>query len=100
MKKILLNLFLLFFSVAAFAQERTVEGIVTGKDDGWPIPNVSLRVKGTNLATQTSNTGSYTIKVPNNEAVIVFNYLGYGVQERAVGASRVINIALVVDETM
>ena len=48
MKKLLQSLFiLLFIASSAMAQNRTIIGTVTSKEDGLPIPGVN--VKETNL---------------------------------------------------
>ena len=59
-----------------FAQNRTVTGTVTAKDDGLPIPGVSVKIKGTNLGVQTGTNGKYTISAPQG-AVLVFSFIGY-----------------------
>ncbi|PWG82667.1 SusC/RagA family TonB-linked outer membrane protein [Pararcticibacter amylolyticus] len=95
MKKLLSSLFiLLLLATCAMAQERTVTGTVKGKDDGLPLPGVSVRVKGTTTGTQTGANGQFSIKVPGNNAVLVFTYIGYGTQENAVGARSVLNVTL------
>ncbi|MDR6941358.1 SusC/RagA family TonB-linked outer membrane protein [Mucilaginibacter pocheonensis] len=58
-----------------------VNGIV--KDEtGKIMPGVTVKVKGTEqAATATNNDGIFQITVPNDEAVIVFSYIGYETQE-------------------
>ncbi len=76
-----------------FAQNRTVTGTVTAKDDGLPIPGVSVKIKGTSLGVQTGTNGKYTISVPAN-GVLVFSFIGYTTQEKAVSGASVIDIVL------
>jgi len=76
-----------------FAQNRTVTGTVTAKDDGLPIPGVSVKIKGTNVGVQTATNGKYTISVPAN-AVLSFSFIGYVTQERPTGSSSVLNVVL------
>lgn len=59
-----------------FAQNRTVTGTVTAKDDGLPIPGVSVKIKGTNIGTQTNAAGKYKLAVSPN-AVLEFTFIGY-----------------------
>jgi len=95
MKKLLQSLFiLLFIAGSAMAQERTITGTVTSKSDGTPVPNVSVRIKGVPVYTQTSSNGKYSIKVPGSSAVLVFTYLGYAAQEYSVSDKAIINVAL------
>ena len=60
----------------SFAQNRTVTGTVTGKDDGLPIPGVTVKVKGTSIATSTNETGKYKLTVPAGSA-LAFSSIGY-----------------------
>lgn len=87
-------LFLLLIVSHAFAQNKVITGTVTGKDDGLPVVGGTVKVKGTSTGTQTSVDGKYSITVPSSASVLVFSYIGYTSQERAVGNSTVINIAL------
>ncbi len=95
MKKKLLMLFLGTFLLAmqVMAQQVTVTGKVTSAEDGLPIPGASVKIKGTNMAVQTSTTGTYAIKA-NAGAVLQYIYLGMVTQEKTVGATTVINIVL------
>ena len=76
-KKILLIIGLcLVVFCQAFAQNRTVTGTVTGKDDGLPIPGVTVTIKGTQVGTQTNSAGKYSISAPNG-TVLQFSFIGY-----------------------
>jgi TonB-linked SusC/RagA family outer membrane protein len=76
-----------------FAQNRTVTGTVTAKDDGLPIPGVTVKIKGTTTGVQTGTNGKFTISVPSG-GVLVFSFVGYTAQERPVGTSSNLNIVL------
>src|SRR5471030_2189440 len=95
MKKLLLVslCFLMLCITQVFAQNRTVTGTVTAKDDGLPIPGVSVKIKGTTNGVQTGTNGKYTLSVPAN-GVLVFSFIGYNPQEHAVGTASVINVVL------
>jgi len=73
-------------------QETKVSGKVKGAD-GQPIPSVTVRIKGSNVATVTDATGSYSISAPDG-ATLVFSSVGYLSQEVAVGGRTEINIVL------
>ncbi len=62
-----------------FAQTRIVTGTITDPN-GEPVPGVTVTVKGTNVATQTSNEGKFSIQAADN-AVLVFTAVGYTTQE-------------------
>jgi TonB-linked SusC/RagA family outer membrane protein len=96
MKKLLLVslCFLMLCITQVFAQDRTVTGTVTAKDDGLPIPGASVKIKGTSSGTQTNEAGKYTLKVPSG-ATLIFSFIGYVTQELPTGSSAVANVALV-----
>lgn len=102
MKRILLTCVMLVFAVfttTALAQNRTVSGKVTGSDDGLPLPQVSIFLKGTTQGTPTNADGTYSISVPANGGTLVYRFLGYVTQEKVIGNQSVINISLVPDAT-
>jgi TonB-dependent starch-binding outer membrane protein SusC len=86
---------LLFFlsSLAGFAQELNVKGVVTSADDGQPIPGATVVVKGKTTGIITSPDGTYTLKVPGN-ATLIFSFVGLKSQEVAVNNRTTINVAL------
>lgn len=101
MKKILLALSILgFFGFYARAQNITVTGTVTGKDDGAPLTGVSVVVKGTNMATQTGPNGKYSLTIPNGKKTLVFSYIGYLREEVAIKGNTTVNVVLVTDSKL
>lgn len=100
MRKLLSSLsIVLLWATIALAQERTVTGTVTAREDGLSLPGVSVKVKGASAGTQTGANGRYSINVPNNTAVLVFSYIGFATQEINVGARNAIDVALTADAT-
>jgi TonB-linked SusC/RagA family outer membrane protein len=97
MKKILLLNLCVFLLAATrlFAQNHTVTGRATGKDDGYPLPGVTISAKGTNTGTQTNIDGKYSINVPDG-AQLTFSFVGYVTQTVTVKGS-VINVVLAPD---
>jgi TonB-linked SusC/RagA family outer membrane protein len=75
-----------------FAQNRTVTGTVTSKDDGTPIPGVSVTIKGTSNGVATNSAGKYTLSVPPG-AVLVFKAIGFSPVELS-PKSGVVNASL------
>ena len=99
MKKLLQSLFLLLFVASqAIAQERTVTGKVSAKEDGLPLPGVSVVVTGSNIGTQTGVDGTFALTVANGKG-LTFSYIGYTAQRVTVPANNVVNVALVQDAT-
>jgi TonB-dependent SusC/RagA subfamily outer membrane receptor len=94
MKKILLlNLCVLLLATnQLFAQIHIVTGKVTGKDDGLPIPGVSVSIKGTTTGTQTNVDGKYSINAPEG-ALLTFSFIGYAPQTITVSGN-VVNAIL------
>jgi len=84
--------FLLLLCTQAFAQERAVTGKVTA-DDGSILPGVNISLKGTNRGTTTDSQGAYSIAVENN-ATLVFSFIGFQTMEAIVGNQTTINISL------
>jgi len=78
MKRKLLLILILTFSVLVqvFAQNRTVTGTVTAKDDGLPLMGVTVKVKGSTVGTQTNPAGKYSLSVPQG-ATLVFSFIGF-----------------------
>lgn len=96
MKKLLLLILVIVTAqvTAVFAQTRTITGTVTGKDDNFPLPGVSISVPGTQIGTVTNDYGKYTIKVPASAKSIAFSFVGYNRHVAELGATDIINIAL------
>ncbi|TAG37543.1 MAG: SusC/RagA family TonB-linked outer membrane protein, partial [Cytophagia bacterium] len=82
----------------AWAQEKTVTGTVTAKDDGLPIPGASVKVKGTEQGTQTNGNGVFTLKVTGGNPVLVVSYIGYNVLEVSVVSVKGTNINVVLTQ--
>ena len=97
-KSLLTVLFALAFSAVAYAQNRTVSGTVTGSDDGLPLPQVSVLLKGTTTGVPTNIDGEYRIRVPEG-GTLVFSFLGYVTQEVEIGNRTVIDVVLEPDVT-
>ena len=95
MKKLLLTslcLVVLFIS-GVYAQNKTVTGTVTAKDDGLPLPGVSVRITGTTIGTQTGANGQFVLSVPASAKTLVFSFIGYTTTSVEIGTGPV-NVAL------
>jgi TonB-linked SusC/RagA family outer membrane protein len=78
------------------AQEKTVTGKVTAEGEG-AIPGVNVTVQGTTIGAMTGLDGTYSLRVPGPNAVLVFSSVGYVTQAITVGSQTVINVNLVSD---
>ncbi|WP_303317272.1 TonB-dependent receptor [Flavivirga abyssicola] len=93
--KTLLTALFLVLSLSAFAQKTTVNGTVTGAEDGLPIPGVAIVVQGTSVGTVSDFDGNYTIQA-NMGDVLVFSYLGL-IDEKVKVTKSQINVAMDAD---
>ena len=88
----MLTLLLAFVVQIAFAQTKSVSGLVSDQD-GLPLPGATVLVKGTNNGTTSDFDGNYTISAKQGD-VLVFSFVGYVNKEVSVGASDQINVIL------
>lgn len=75
------------------------QGVVNGKvsdSEGLPIPGVNILEKGTSNGAVTDFDGNYSLSV-NNNATLVFSYIGYSTQEVIVGNQTTLNVVLIED---
>src|ERR1044072_3270653 len=93
-KKIMLPILLLFAVLSAHAQSRVVTGKVTAAKTGEPLADVTVMVKQTNTAVATNNGGVFSIKVDNDNAVLVVAYVNFKTQEVAVKNFANVNVTL------
>lgn len=88
-------LFLLLTVLAATASsyaQNVVKGVVVDVAD-YPLPGVSVVVKGSSVGTTTDLDGRYSINVPKN-GTLVFTYIGMAKQEVKVSGRKTLNVTL------
>ncbi|QEC71495.1 hypothetical protein FSB73_07240 [Arachidicoccus ginsenosidivorans] len=90
----LMTLILLCSLIGYGQNAMTVQGIVTNKDSGLPIDGASVMIKGTTKGTITDDQGHYKITV-NNDATLVFSYVGFETLEKPVTGLEQLNVSLV-----
>ncbi|MGM0945041.1 MAG: SusC/RagA family TonB-linked outer membrane protein [Bacteroidota bacterium] len=88
---------LLVITSSAVMAQRVVTGTVLDEFDTG-LPGVSVLVKGTTNGTATDIDGKFSLNVPNNDAVLVFSFIGYQRIEQVVGNRSVIDVKLAPDE--
>ena len=89
---------LMQISIIRAQQGVTVSGTVM--DNRETMPGVNVIVKGTSTGVVTDINGQYSIAVPNNNAVLVFSFIGYLTQEFPVGNQRIINVTMGEDTSL
>jgi TonB-linked SusC/RagA family outer membrane protein len=93
---LLLALCLSLFNTVLFAQGSTVSGTVTDEAKN-PLPGVNVILKGTTNGTTTDGTGKFSITLPDENAVLIFSFIGYETQETAVNNRTQLAITLLPD---
>ncbi len=74
-----------------------VKGKVTD-EKGEGLPGVSILLKGTQQGTISDAKGTYALEVPDENAVLVFSFVGFESKEVVVGNTNVLDVVLKVDE--
>lgn len=66
------------------SKERVVTGTITDAETGAPVIGASIWVKDSTIGTTADVDGNFSLKVPNNLAVVVVSFIGYKDYEAAV----------------
>lgn len=89
--KIFSSAIAMLFCIVAFAQEKTITGVVS--DNLGPLPGANVIVKGTTRGTQTDFDGKYSIKAKEGET-LVFSFTGYNSKSVKITKATTINVVL------
>jgi TonB-linked SusC/RagA family outer membrane protein len=81
-------------STLVLSQEINVTGKVTDKNDGSPIPGVTIKVKGTAGGTTTNSNGVYVLKTVGT-AILTFSYIGYDALELPLAGKTTLDAQLI-----
>lgn len=73
-----------------------VSGVVTDEAN-QSMPGVNIIVKGTTLGTTSDVDGKFTLDVPDQNAILVFSFIGFLTQEIQVGEKTGFNVVLKAD---
>ncbi|MBS1521362.1 MAG: TonB-dependent receptor [Bacteroidetes bacterium] len=76
------------------AQIKSVSGQVTD-NNGQPLPGITVRLKDSQQATVTDKNGVYHINVPDENAILIFQSIGFATQEIPVQGRTTIDVKLV-----
>ncbi len=92
-KALMLVLVVLMGAATASAQKRTVSGVVT--DSEGPMVGVSVVLRDPPpVGVSTDVSGAYELAVPNDQAVLVFSFVGYRTVEIPVGTQTRIDVIM------
>ncbi len=99
MKKIIfLSIISCLTILQAFAQTRTLSGVV--KDEtGTGVPGANIVLEGTTVGTITDLDGNFKLEVPQPAEVMVVSFIGYKTQQIEIGTKTVFDISLVTSST-
>ena len=96
---LLCMLLTMYAGQGVFAQQTTgikITGTVTD-DQGVPLPTVNVIEKNTNNGTQTDFDGNYTLTVTDQNAILVYSFIGMKTTEITVGTQTEINVTMAGD---
>lgn len=97
MKKAIISIAFLLFTLISHAQSIRVSGVVLD-DTSAPLYGASVTIKGTNAGVITDENGRYEIQV-GRDALLVFSCLGFAGQTIEVKGQSTINVVLRTDNT-
>jgi TonB-dependent starch-binding outer membrane protein SusC len=94
MKRILLLSFVLLGLISSAWAQRAVTGRVSDATNGEGLPGVAVRVKNSPQGTVTDMNGNYRLEIAQDNATLVFSFIGYATREVVVGNQSTVNIQL------
>ncbi len=95
--KVLENDIIVITPTESQMQELKVTGKVTDASTGEPLPGATIIVEGTTSGVTTDQDGNYSIDVSDQNAVLIFSYLGYLTESFTVGNQAIIDVKLAPD---
>lgn len=75
-------------------QKRRVSGRVTSRVDGAGMPGVNVVIEGTQIGTTSDVQGNFGLDVADENAVLLFSYIGFLPQEVAIASRSIIEVSL------
>ncbi len=82
-----------YFQVMGQNGQLWTSGLVVDRQNE-PLPGVAVSVKGSKQGVVTDIDGKYRINIPNENAVLVFSFVGFQTQEVKVGGQTTVNVVL------
>ncbi|MEN0053160.1 MAG: SusC/RagA family TonB-linked outer membrane protein [Mucilaginibacter sp.] len=95
--KIIDNMIVVVKKSADLTTAKAIAINIRGKvkdETGAPLPGVTVKLKGTNNATNTDKDGNYSIALPNEMGTLVFTAVGFLQQEIPVNSNSRIDVTL------
>jgi len=73
--------------------QANIQGIVTD-NNGQPLPGANVIEKGTTNGTQSDFDGNFTLNLANDNAILIFSYIGFSTKEVMVNGQTTLNVSL------
>lgn len=89
------NLIILMLSILAWTSaisQEQVTGVV--RDAQGPLPGANVSIKGTDIGSMTDMEGNYSIEVRDEDAILIFSFIGYDEKEIKVNGRSQIDVTL------
>jgi TonB-dependent starch-binding outer membrane protein SusC len=83
-----------FLTNEAKPQQHSIKGTVND-ENGNPMPGVNIQAEGTTIGVISDVNGKYSINVPNENAVLIFSFVGYNTEKISTSGKTVLDIKLV-----
>ncbi|AWX43236.1 TonB-dependent receptor SusC [Flagellimonas maritima] len=93
LKKETIAFCMLFYGMGAFIYSQQITGTITDPG-GVPLSGATIIEKGTTNGVQADFDGNYTIIPSNDNATLVFSYIGFSSKEENIGGRTTINVTL------
>jgi TonB-linked SusC/RagA family outer membrane protein len=78
-------------------QQNRVTGVVTDATSGEPLIGVNVTVEGTTIGTITDVNGKFVLDVSQQNAVLVFSYIGYNIEKFNYTGQAAIDLKMIPD---
>ena len=92
-KHIILLFIILCIGLTKASAQHSITGKVLDATNQEPIPFASVTIKNVKSGTTTDNNGNFTLKVNNNDILIV-SFMGYETKEVNIGTQKKVTILL------
>ena len=92
-KHIILLFIILCIGLTRASAQHSITGKVLDATNQEPIPFASVTIKNVKSGTTTDNNGNFTLKVNNNDILIV-SFMGYETKEVNIGTQKKVTILL------
>lgn len=93
--KVMADNVVVIFPISELQQK--VTGTITDVSTGESLPGVTILIDGTSIGVTSDTAGKYSIDVPNQNAVLVFSYLGYLSEKITFSGQSTIDVKLLPD---